>query len=418
MRSEPPTGDELTRMLVSTKRNVLKRVANEPAPGARTSRAERIFGGVLAAILLVGVAAGAAFVFGIAPLGRYSMDPASTASPEPVTSPTPTPTPPPSEDPMVSGMPESRYGLTCESLVDPALVSNLFGTGVAPADPIVTASGVGIAIPRITSILSVGGTVCQWSNGQAYNSQYGVAPEYTGVTIAIVPRPAAGWSERAVSYGMPGDWNGCAESDMCSSTGEVGDAWVAIEAIGGPNGVNVAAWQAFFDAVTGAVSAAGPAAGPTAPEQVGTPPAEDCEAVLPLDTVRSITAAPDAEPQRAGGGGWSSWAEARQTAGDVGCLWSVSDIDTVAGVDWVAGGRWAFERMLQAGTASPVEVAGLGADDAAVIRCNVDPYGDDCAVDLGVGGDWYNVSGTDRDTAIALAEAVLAQRAGQGGQAG
>ncbi|WP_448006173.1 hypothetical protein [Agromyces bauzanensis] len=418
MRSEPPAGDELTRMLVSMKRSVLEQVAKEPAPAKRTSRADRIVGIVLAAALLVGVAAGAAFVFGIAPLGQYSMDPASTTSPKPVTSPsptpTPTPTPPPTEDPVVPGMPESRYGLTCETLVDPALVSDLFNTDVAPADPIVTASGVGIAIPRITSILSVGGTVCQWSNGEAYNSQYGEAPEYTGVTIAVVPRPAAGWSERAVSYGMPGDWSGCAESDMCSSTGEVGDAWVAIEAIGGPSTMNVSAWQPFHDAVIEAVNAASPAAAPTAPEQMGMPPAEDCEAVLPLDTVRSITVTPDAEPQRAGGGGWSAWAEARQTAGDVGCLWSVADVDSVAGVDWVNDGRWAFERMLQTGTASPVELAGLGADDAAVIRCNVDPFGDDCAIDLGVGDDWYNVSGTDHDTAIALAEAVLAQLARQG----
>lgn len=413
MRSEPPAGDELTRMLVSMKRNVLEQVAREPAPARRVSQTDRIVGGVLAAALLVGVVAGAAFVFGVAPLGQYSIDPASTASPKPVTSPTPTPTPtpPPTEDPVVPGLPESRYGLTCETLVDPALVSNLFTTDVAPADPIVTASGVGIAVPRVTSILSVGGTVCQWSNGEAYNSQYGQAPEYAGVTIAVVPRPAAGWSERAVSYGMPGDWSGCAESDMCSSSVAVGDAWVAIEAIGGPNAVNVSAWQPFSDAIIGAVSAASPAAAPTAPEQVGTPPAEDCEAVLPLDTVRSITAAPGAEPQRAGGGGWSAWAEARQTAGDVGCLWSVSDVDFAASVDWVSDGRWAFDRMLQAGTATPVEVTGLGADDAAVIRCNVEPYGDDCAIDLGVGNDWYNVAGTDRDTAIALAEAVLAQLA-------
>jgi hypothetical protein len=408
MRSEPPTGDELTRMLVSMKRNVLQQAASEPAPAKRTSLNDRIVGGVLAVALLLGVAVGAAFLFGIAPLGQYSMHPASTTSPKPVPSPTPTPTPAPTEEPARPGTPESRYGLTCESLVDPALVSDLFSTDIAPADPIVTASGVGIAIPRVTSILSIGGTVCQWSNGTAYNSQYGLAPEYTGVTVAIVPRPAAGWSEQALAMGMPGDWSGCTESDLCSSTREVGDAWVAIEAISGQDALNAAAWQPFTDAITAAVSAAGPAAAPTAPEQVGTPQAEECEAVLALDTVASITGVPDAEPQRAGGG-WSAWAEARQTAGDVGCSWSVSDVDTEASVDWVNDGRWAFERMLQAGAAEPIELAGLSPDDAAVIRCNVDPYGDSCAIDLAVGDDWYNVGGKGRDTAIALAEAVLAQ---------
>ncbi|MEV1129274.1 hypothetical protein [Agromyces sp. NPDC049794] len=418
MRSEPPTGDELTRMLVSMKRNVLEQVGNEPATAKRLSRTDRIVGGVLAGALLAGVAAGAAFVFGLAPLGQYSMDPAATTSPKPVTSPsptpTPTPTPPPTEEPAAPGMPESRYGLTCESLVDPALVSDLFTTDVAPADPIVTASGVGIAVPRITSIFSVGGTVCEWSNGVAENDQYGWEPEYVGVTVSIVPQPVAGWSERATQYGMPDDRSRCdvPAGDgpvLCAGSQVVGDAWLTVVAHGEPSVIDQPSWQPFYDAILEAVNAAGPAAAPTAPEQVGTPPAEDCEAVLPLDTVRSITGAPDAEPQRAGGGGWSAWAEARQTAGDVGCLWSILDADTAASVDWVNDGRWAFERMLQAGTTSPVELAGLSADDAAVLRCNVDPYGDSCAIDLGVGNDWYNVAGTDRDSAIALAEAVLAQ---------
>ena len=417
MRSEPPTGDDLTRLLVSMKRNVLQQVASEPAPAKRSTKTDRIVGGVLGAALLIGVTAGAAFVFGIAPIGQYSMDPASTPTPTPTAIPSPTqvPTPPPTDYAVAPGTPESRYGLACDTLVDPALVSDLFTTDIAPSDPIVTASGVGIAIPRVTSILSVGGTACEWSNGAPENHQYGTNPDYVGVTVMVVPRPTAGWSERATQYGLPDDRNQCdpgAVLDavaLCEGSAAVGDAWVVVSAFGGAGAIDASRWQPLFDAIIDAVTAAGPAAPPTAREHVGTPPVEDCEAVLPLDTVRSVTGTPEPETRRSGGGGWSAWAEARQTAGNTGCMWTIFDADLAAGVDWVTDGRWAFERMLQAGTTSAVEVAGLRADDTAVIRCSSAPYGDSCAVDLRIGEDWYNVTGADRDAAIALAEAVLAQ---------
>ena len=86
-------------------------------------------------------------------------------------------------------------------MVDPALVSGLFGTEVTAIDPIVSELGVGIAIPRRAAILAVGGSVCEWSNGVPMNEQYGVEPDYVGVTISVVPRAAAGWSEYATQYG-------------------------------------------------------------------------------------------------------------------------------------------------------------------------------------------------------------------------
>ena len=39
---------------------------------------------------------------------------------------------------MTAGQPASRYGLDCGSLVDPAVVSSLFTTEVAPVDPILS----------------------------------------------------------------------------------------------------------------------------------------------------------------------------------------------------------------------------------------------------------------------------------------
>jgi hypothetical protein len=64
--------------------------------------------------------------------------------------------------------------------------------------------------------------------------------------------------------------------------------------------------------------------------------------------------------------------------------------------------------MIQAGTSSPLELNGLSAGDAAVLRCS-DEFGSDCAVDLRIDSDWINVSAGDEATAIAMAEEVLAR---------
>jgi hypothetical protein len=402
MRTEPPTGDELTRLLESMKRNVLEQVAHEQVSTKRSPLADRVTGLVLGVALLLGLGAGAAFALGVVP-------PLGAPTPASAPTSTSTPTTPPVEYAVAPGQPASRYGLECETLIDSTLVSDLFTTAVAPADPIVTAAGVGITIPRRTSILSVGGTVCEWSNGVAMNTQYTLEPEYVGVTVSIVPRPADGWSEQATHYGMPGDESRCGDGGCWASTA-VGDAWVAVEAFGGePSALDPSGWQPLLDAIIEAVSAAGPAAAPSSPEQTSLPSPERCEAVIPLDVLRSITSTPDAEPRLLGAGGWSEWGEARLHADNVGCAWSVED-DYVAVVDWVGDGRWAYERMLHAGTASPLELAGLDSGDVAFIRCN-ESFNSNCAVDLAVGRDWYNVGATDRDTAIALAEAALAQLA-------
>lgn len=405
MKAEPPTGDELTRLLVSMKSNVLEQVAHEPLVSPKRSPlTDRVIGIVLGVAMLLGLGAGAAFALGIVPppLGAPS-DSTTTAT----ASPTSTPTPRPSEYAVTPGQPASRYGLECETLIDDALVSDLFTTAVAPADPIVTASGVGISIPRGTSILSVGGTLCEWSNGVAVNDQYSGNPEYVGVMVSVVPQPADGWSDRAAKYGMPREENYCLEGS-CWGSAVVGDAWVAVQAYGGETlALNQSGWQPLLDAVIEAVSAAGPAAAPASPEQTTSPTADDCDAVIPREVVQSLTSAPDAFPRRPGGGNWSEWAEAMLVADNLGCLWTVEDT-FVASVTWVHDGRWAYEKMLDAGTASPLELEGLNSGDVAFIRCD-ESFNTSCAVDLRIGNDWYNVSATDRDTAIALADAALAQ---------
>ncbi|MDQ0893543.1 hypothetical protein [Agromyces ramosus] len=414
MRSEPPTGDELTRLLVTMKGNVLAQVAQEATSAKRSTLTDRVIAIALGVALLLGIGAGAAFAFGIVPPLAAPPTATSAAAPTPTPTPKPTPTltPTPTQAPLVtvveSGPPPSRYGLECETLVDESLVFDLFNAEVGPTDPLVTASGVGTTIPRHTSILSEGGTVCEWSNGAPYHDHYGWSPDYVGVTVSILPRPAEGWSERATAYGEPRNDTGCNDT-VCSASAAVGDAWVTVEALGGEsNAMNAASWQPLVDSIIGVMSASGPATELVVPERASSPFPLDCDVVIPLETVRSLTATPDADSRGHGGGGWSLWAEARILAENDGCMWGPAQSDSVvASLSGIQNGAWAYERILHAGTTAPVELAGLGPNDSATLRCAAE-YSS-CAVDLRVGQDWFNIAANDEATAIALAEAALAQ---------
>lgn len=411
MKSEPPTGDELTRLLVTMKRNVLEQVAHEPAAEKRPGSTSGIVALGVGVTLLLGLGAGAAFALGILPPATEPSTsatappaPGPTASSEPAASPQPAPPAPPREHEDISEQPESRYGIDCGTLVDESLISDLFTVALEPRDPIATAASMDIGIPKITSVLSVGGTACEWSSGVETPGLYNPATDYASLTVSVLPRATAGWSERARAHGMPAETNRC-DDGACWASAEVGDAWVSVMADGGGTyASNGTGWQPLLDAVIERVRAAGPAAPARFAEQTTHGGPQQCETIIPLADVHSITSAPEVQARRMGGGGWSEWAEASLYAGEIGCWWGIEDW-SVAGVSWIHGGRWAYERMLLAGTSAPVEPAWLESGDDAVIRCHEESGR--CAVDLAIGPDWFNVSGGDRETAIALAEAML-----------
>lgn len=411
MRSEPPTGDELNRMLVSMKQHVLDQAAKEPAPAKRSHSLKRGLGLGLGVTLLLGVGAGAAYAISVATSQEPQAAPA-TQTFTPVPSPTPEPAPsatvvPPPEFEVEPGQPASRYGLDCDTLVEPALIDALFAAPVESVDPIASVSGGAISIPIRTSVMAVGGNVCEWSNGVPTDDR-AAAPDYAGVTISVVPKPAAGWNVRAAGYQAPHLLGAsCVLASSCSAQAVTEHSWVSMEARS-PEGstIDATAWSALLDAVAAATSAAEPPAPPSFAEHTEYPKAAGCETLLPLAAVREATSNAGIEFGAGdGGGGWSNWADADFTAGNFGCIWSGPG-DSVL-LDWVLDGRWAFERMLQAGTAQPVAIAGLGADDQAVIRCHETPLAE-CGVDLMHGADWYNVRTDDRAHAIALAEALVA----------
>ncbi|MGR2752645.1 hypothetical protein [Agromyces arachidis] len=94
MRTEPPTGDELTRMLVTMKQRVLDEAAHDPAPARRAARNRAIITST-AILLTLGLGAGAAIAAGM--IGEDEEPTAARSEPEsavaPAAAPAPTPTP-------------------------------------------------------------------------------------------------------------------------------------------------------------------------------------------------------------------------------------------------------------------------------------------------------------------------------------
>ncbi|MEI5584243.1 MULTISPECIES: hypothetical protein [unclassified Agromyces] len=327
---------------------------------------------------------------------------ATTEAPPPSGTATPSPEPAPAP---ASGTvrPASRYDLTCDELVPPANISDMFDVAVAPVDPLVTAASAGLSVPRMTSALSIGGLACEWSNGEAYNSQLGTTTPYTGVLVTVVPPQDAGWSDRATGAGLPAPGTDCG-ADFCSITRVASGAWIAIAAIGGPNAILPVGADGVANAAVAAVDSASP---PAAASEVPSGIPDDCEGLVPVATVESITGSAGLVAETTAGG-WSEWAEAMAIAGDLGCRWMPSGADeVVVGAAWVRGGVWAFDRIEAAGALvpAPSDLAVAGADRAFV---RWDPERGVCGVDLLVGPDWIQVTSAEQDWALAVAEEIAA----------
>lgn len=334
-------------------------------------------------------------------LSACAASPAPAASTEPAPA-TETTTPEPEPEPGTQ--PASRYDLTCDELVPPNVVSDMFDVPLEPVDPLVTAASAGISVPRMTSILSIGGLACEWSNGEASNSQFGSNPAYAGVLVTVVPVQDSGWSALATDAGMPVPGDSCGPQ-VCSMTRVPSGAWLAVFGAGGSAGtIDPVGAASFADAAAAAVDRASPPAPAVA---VDSAIPADCEGLVPTATVESLTGTTGLTASSAGGG-WSEWAEAESIAGDLGCQWFPANSDeSVAGAAWVGGGRWAFDRIADAGALVPTPadapIAVTGAD-RALVRC--DAARADCGVDLVIGPDWVQVTAPDEARAVAIAQEI------------
>lgn len=342
-------------------------------------------------------------------LAALALSACATSSPSATTeaAPPPTETSTPTPEPPGSVQPASRYDLTCDELVPPTTIADMFTVALAPADPLATAAAAGISVPRMSSIVSIGGLACEWSNGVEYNSQFGTNPAYTGVLVTVVPPQASGWSPGAIDAGMPMPGQSC-DATTCTMTRVASDAWIAVEASAGPNAILPAGADAVASAAASAIDSASP---PAAAPVIDSAIPEECEQLVAASAVEGITGRTGLVA-RTPGAGWSEWAEARWIARDLGCLWMPADADeSVVEAFWVRGGVWAFDRIESAGALVPapsaITVAGA---DRAMVRC--DPTRGTCGVDLLIGPDWIQVTAQQQDWAVAVAEEIAAGIAG------
>lgn len=131
MRSEPPVGDDLQRMLVSMKRNVLDRAV--PRPRRRRARSGIVI--AVVALLALGTATGAVALT-LTQQEQPVAAPTQTADPEPAptaTTPTsapitatPVPTSPSTPEPVVTSG-DATIPTTCRAVVPDAEYDRLFG---------------------------------------------------------------------------------------------------------------------------------------------------------------------------------------------------------------------------------------------------------------------------------------------------
>jgi hypothetical protein len=329
---------------------------------------------------------------------------APSESTEPA-APTPAETSSADPEPEAGTQPASRYPLTCDDLVPAQAIADMFDVALEPVDPLVTAGGAGISVPRMTSILSIGGLACEWSNGEPANSQYGANPAYAGVLVTVLPPQDAGWSAGATDAGMPSPGDSCGATNCTITRVGSSGAWIELSASAGPSTILPPGAAAVADAAATAVDSAGPPAPATAVD--ASIPA-DCETLVPTSAVETLTGTSGLVAVTAAGG-WSDWAEARSIAGDTGCMWQPSGADeNIAAAAWVRGGLWAFERIEAGGALvpAPSELAIVGAD-RAVLRCDA-TYAV-CGVDLLVGSDWLQVTAPIEEHAVSVATEVASR---------
>ncbi|WP_139415997.1 hypothetical protein [Agromyces laixinhei] len=138
MRTEPPTGVDLARLLASMKEHVLEETAPDRPARAREARIRnRIIGVVASVALLLGAGAGAAFALGLwqDDPGTTSSAPGSTSTPRP--SPTPTGAPFVTQPPAVIATPEptgnaDRIPHDCEEIYTRDLTPDFHGLTLNP----------------------------------------------------------------------------------------------------------------------------------------------------------------------------------------------------------------------------------------------------------------------------------------------
>jgi hypothetical protein len=430
MNTEPPTGDDLTRMLVSMKKNVLER-----ATDTTRRRPGRRFGIAFGLVALIGLgSAGGAVAMGFVPSpfeGLAQPEPTAVVSTPPAPTPTATPTPEPSAAPStqpIGGTPEPYLPIDCATLATESSLTSLLRAPEPPFDPDTVFS------PQIANDLQAGMDSCYWdSSSETDYASLTVTSTLGGPSAddAVAAERAAG----AIDLGV-GDESTqtCEEGLGCRGTFLVGDFWIEyLYQQSAPISDDTRALlTAHLNRVADVVEPLEPrlpwVASDAAARWARTGDCSTIALTTPLSTLfadPTIDDTPSATDDRA-----DTPLQAAARDSYYSCEWSIPE-EPPAGetasfsrpltVSIAAGARWGFEahKGYAASTLSPGEGANVtpvtvaGADEAMVtcfeqsITCNLDVLVDDSWMRV-----YYNGQRTsgDKPVLIAVAESIIAAR--------
>ncbi|MCU1407524.1 MAG: hypothetical protein JWQ43_3827 [Glaciihabitans sp.] len=333
-------------------------------------------------------------------------DPASeTGAPTSGTTPTSIPTDgsTPTTAPADSA-PTPRLNIGCTDLGTPATFASLLTTPVTVGNPTTTALATQPTIPAAYPVRSLGGLVCEWSNGRPISGTAGEDTGYVGAQVSILPDATATWQQFVSTYLVVDNvqvYCTNAAPVFCSLNTLINGYWVEATLTGltVADPTNDAAVQAaaksYFDTVITTVT------GATAPSLAWQPPAgtlplpATCDELVTPAQVQTALGVPEPVFTTTGGGGWSQSSAAFHTAGILPCTWVLGNADIgVGSLSWLSGGSWAALDATATPSvpqgAQPVTVPGLDASDTAYIRCATNDDG--CWVDLLVGGNWIQAT--------------------------
>ncbi|TWX38493.1 hypothetical protein ES689_07600 [Frigoribacterium sp. ACAM 257] len=420
MDVEPPTGDDLNRMLVSMKQDVLRRAAAEP-PARRRPWARRHLGLTLGLVALLGIG-GAGGALALVLPSPFRAAPAATPSPtsEPTREPVPGATATVSPAPVAPSqpvIPTPALGIDCTTLGErigvAALVPEAAVTErIAPHFSAVDAS-----------LLQEGVLECRWTaGGDEYATEWAI--------VRVSPDAARGteWLSGLTQSGLPsldvGDVSAVACRDgsySCNSSIVSGPWWFEVSASSElPDTITPALLRAAAQDVADVVGAAPPASAWTAPTTMWSS-MTDCSAMPSAGDIDRLVGAPGlAGPEEVGALEQTGIHLTQSTA--VSCNWSVPPVDdpTVElavpyiTLEVVPGGGWAYGNRTYAG--SPVDVA--GAESATAVCYSGE--GSSCWIDALVDDTWIQVVGgpspEHQDLLIAVTEAIIAAQAASAGR--
>ncbi|RXZ47138.1 hypothetical protein [Agromyces binzhouensis] len=398
MRTDPPNGEELDRLLAGMKAEVMARVAQEQ-PAERRALTDRILASILAAALLLGLgSAGAAIALGALPLAGDDDTPAAGGSPAVLPTASPRYFPVETEAPS---RPTSRLGVTCEQVV---VAEDLLAFLGDVGSPVTGPASDPSRMADAAALEQLGALTCTWSNGADPS-----LPDTGGqdATLTVLPEGLAAAAEYVElyqsadpTYGPAVQGPRCVANPMgfCELVGVIGSTWVEFR-VRGAHAESLSddelrtRFLSLTDPLVRVLSAVEPAPrwDPGAASPVA---AASCDDLAPAPDLAAVIGEPDLDTgARWDGPRVGQYAYAADQTGAVRCHVGFASSDaTFAQVGVLPNGAWGVDRYRDGWLADGGEVIAFDAatDGTAVLRCADDSRS--CRFDAVVSGDWVSVS--------------------------